>query len=278
MSDEYLFSEEVLPAETAAPSGLEKTLKRFIIIAAVILGAELVWLLVVSPCMPLSKVDVTGLPGLDKAALLAAAGIGSQSSYISIDSRAVEKALESLNQVGSARVIKRFPDSVRILLEGRKAVALSLVPIDGRVHPVFFDREGVVFKAGLDWPEPEMVSVPLPIISGLAFEQNPLGTRLPPLFHTLFAGIETIGNSAPELLAAISEIRINRKAYDGYDLILYPVHVPVRVRVEADLTEDKLRYVLLMIDVMAAQANSVEEIDFRSGTASYTAKEVSSGY
>ncbi|MDR3167777.1 MAG: FtsQ-type POTRA domain-containing protein [Treponema sp.] len=278
MSGEYLFTEEVLPPESAVPSGLEKILKRFIIIAAIILGAELIWLLLVSPCMPLSKVDVTGLPELDKAAVLTAAGIGSQSSYISIDSRAVEKALESLSQVGSARVIKRFPDSVRITLEGRKAVALSLVPVKGRIHPVFFDREGVVFKVGTGWPEPETLSASLPIISGLVFDQNPLGTRLPPLFHTLFASIETIGNSAPELLAAISEIRINRKAYDGYDLILYPVHTSMRVRIEADLTEDKLRYVLLMIDVMAAQKNSLEEIDFRSGTASYTVKEVSSGY
>jgi cell division protein FtsQ len=278
MSGDYIFPEDALPSESAVSSGLEKTLKRFIIIAAIILGAELVWLLVVSPCMPLSKVDVTGLPELDKAAVLAAAGIGSRSSYLSVDVRAAEKALETLSQVGSARVIKRFPDSVRIVLEGRKAVALSLVPIDGRIYPVFFDREGVVFKVGTGWPEPETVSSALPIISGLVFEQYPLGSRLAPLFHTLLSGIEAIGNSAPELLAAISEIRINRKVYDGYDLILYPVHSPIRVRLEADLTVDKLRYALLMIDVAAARGNFVEEIDFRSGTASYTEKEVSPGY
>lgn len=278
MSSGYIFPEETMPPEPAVSSRLEKTLKRFILIAAIILGAELVWLLLVSPCMPLSKVEVTGLPEVDKAVVLAAAGIGSQSSYISVDPRAAEKALENLSQVGSARLIKRFPDSVRIILEGRKAVALSLASIEGRICPVFFDREGVIFKVGTGWPEPETVSSRLPIISGLVFEASPLGTRLAPMFHKFLSGIESIENSAPELLAAISEIRIHRKAYDGYDLILYPVHSPVRVRLEADLNEDKLRYVLLMIDVMAARGNPVEEIDFRSGTASYTVKEVSSGY
>jgi cell division protein FtsQ len=278
MSDDYIISEETLSSESAVSSGLEKTLKRFIMIAALILGAELIWLLLISPCMPLSKVDVMGLPELDKAAVLTAAGIGTHSSYMSVNSRAAEKALESLCQVGSAKVIKRFPDSVRIILEGRKAVAISLVSMDNRICPVFFDREGVVFKVGTVWPEPETVSAALPIISGLVFEQNPLGTRLAPIFHKLFSGIEIIGNSAPELLAAISEIRINRKVYDGYDLILYPVHSPIRIRLDADLDENKLRYVLLMIDVMAARRDPIGEIDFRSDTASYTVKEVSSGY
>jgi cell division protein FtsQ len=278
MSDDYILSEKGLPTESAVSAGLEKNLKRFILIAALILGAELVWLLLVSPCMPLSKVDVTGLPGLDKAAVLAAAGIGTRSSYMSVNSRDAEEALESLCQVGAARVIKRFPDSVRIVLEGRKAVALSLVSLDGRICPVFFDREGVVFKVGTAWPEPETVSAALPIISGLNFEQDPLGTRLAPVFHKLFSSIESIGNSAPELLTAISEIRINRKIYDAYDLTLYPVHSPVRIHLDAGLEEDKLRYVLLMLDVVAARGNPIEEIDFRSGTASYTAKEVSSGY
>ncbi|MDR2103817.1 MAG: FtsQ-type POTRA domain-containing protein [Treponema sp.] len=278
MSGDYIFPEDTLPTEPAGPSGLEKILKRFIIAAGIILTAELIWLLVVSPCMPLSKVDVIGISELDKALVLAAAGIGNKSSYLSVNARLAEQALETLCQVGSAKVIKRFPDSIRIILEGRKVAALSLVPIDGRLHPVFFDREGVVFKIGTGWPEPEMVAVPLPIISGLLFDQPLLGTRLDPMFHKLFSALETIAHSAPEILAAISEIKINRNAYDGYDLTLYPVHFPVRVRLEAELQEDKLRYVLLMLDVMAAQGNPVEEIDFRSSTASYTVKEVTPGY
>ncbi|MDR3139455.1 MAG: FtsQ-type POTRA domain-containing protein [Treponema sp.] len=278
MSGNYIFPEDTLPTEPAVPSGLEKVLKRFIIAAGIILTAELIWLLAVSPCMPLSKVDVIGIPELDKAFVLAAAGIENKSSYLSVNARLAEQALKTLCQVGSAEVIKRFPDSVRIILEGRKAVALALVPIDGRLHPVFFDREGVVFKIGTGWPEPETVAAPLPIISGLAFDQPLLGTRLDPMFHKLFSAVEAIAFSAPELLAAISEIKINRKAYDGYDLTLYPAHFPVRVRLEAELQEDKLRYVLLMLDVIAVQENPVEEIDFRSSTASYTVKEVTPGY
>jgi cell division protein FtsQ len=95
------------------------------------------------------------------------------------------------------------------------------------------------------------------------------------MYSTLFERLETLNKNAPELLAIISEIRINHRTYDGYDLTLYPAHKGVRVRVNEDITEETLRYMLLMMDVLSAKSQSIEEIDFRTGTASY--KEAYSG-
>jgi cell division protein FtsQ len=148
MSGNFIYSEDALPAKPAASRGFEKGLKRLIVIAAVILGAECLWLFVVSPCMPLSTVEVDTFSGFDRTEVLALAGIGEGASFVSVDAGAVEAALERYHLVESARVIKRFPDRVRIYLEPRRAVALSLATVSGRTLPVYFDREGVIFKIG----------------------------------------------------------------------------------------------------------------------------------
>ncbi|GHV51059.1 cell division protein FtsQ [Spirochaetia bacterium] len=276
MYGDFIYSEDVRPVKSAGSHRLEKGFKTFIIAAAAILILELIWLFAVAPCMPLSKIDVMTFPGMDRAAVIAAAGIGERSSFVSVNPREAEKALGELYAVESARVTKRFPNTVKIVLVPRSAVAVSLTLQDGRLVPVYFDRHGLVFKVGgMDGGEVPPPS--LPLISGLVFAPPVLGTRLPAIFGTFLAGLQSIGDSAPELLGAISEIRINRKPFDGFDLVLYPVHSPVRIRLESDLNEETLRDVMLMLDVFASKNFDIEEIDFRAETASYKIKEASSG-
>ncbi|MDR1637884.1 MAG: FtsQ-type POTRA domain-containing protein [Treponema sp.] len=267
------------PVETGrgAGSGVEKGLKALIIAATAILLLELVWLLAVSPCMPLTKIEVLLIPGMSREEILAAAGIGERSSYVSVNAAQAERSLENLYQVESARVIKRFPNAVKIVLIPRSAAGMSLARLDGRLTPVYFDRTGLVFKIGRGNDEMFRDLPQLPVISGLVFENPSLGTRLPALFGPLLSRLEAIRDVSPELLAAISEIRINRKAFDGFDLVLYPVHNPVRIRLEQDLNEASLRYVMLMLDVFASKHSEIEEIDFRAETASYKEKEAPSG-
>jgi cell division protein FtsQ len=267
--------EAVAPAKAAPPRGLERGLKGLIIAAAAVLILELIWLLAVSPCMPLGTIDVMAFPGLDREVALAAAGIGERSSYVSVNTRAAEKALGALYEVESARVTKRFPNTVKLVLLPRTPAGMSLAQLDGRLIPVYFDRHGLVFKIGNE--DGAALPASLPLISGLVFDPPALGMRLPAMFGPFLSGLQAVSDSAPELLGAISEIRINRKAFDGFDLVLYPVHNPVKIRLEPDLNEETLRYVMLMLDVFASKNADLEEIDFRSETASYKIKEASSG-
>jgi cell division protein FtsQ len=264
-------------ADRSADPGIEKWLKALIIAAAAVLVLELVWLLAVSPCMPLTKIEVSPFPGMSREEIIAAAGIGERSSYVSVKAVQTERALERLYAVESARVIKRFPNELKIVLIPRSAAGMSLAQIDGKLSPLYFDRTGLVFKIGWGNGETARDLPRLPVISGLVFENPSLGMKLPALFGPLLERLEAIRDTSPELLAAISEIRINRKAFDGFDLILYPVHNPVRVRLEPDLNEASLRYVLLMLDVFASKHSEIEEIDFRAETASYREKEAPSG-
>jgi cell division protein FtsQ len=265
MSEGYIF-ENTLADEKPVHSRMDRRIKGLLLALAIILAGELIWVLGVTPCMPLAVIDISGIPGIDRNTVLTQAGIGIHTSYMTLDARGAELALNALYQIESARVIKQFPDTVRIVLEGRRAVAISLVPINGRIEPVFFDRNGVVFNIG---ENARINTGTLPIISGLVFKEPSLGMRLPASFQRFFAGLENLNSSAPELLSTISEIQVKGKPYDGFDLVLYPVHYPAKIRVGNELTADTIRYMLLLIDVFIKQGVVVDEVDFRTGTASY---------
>jgi cell division protein FtsQ len=265
-----------MPSETGTGSVMDKRLKRIILVIAGILGAELVWLFGVTPLLPLSVVDVSGIPGIDRAALLAYGGISVRSSYMTINAEEVRKGLESFYLVESAQVIKQYPDTVRIFLEPRKIAAMSLVKIYDRMQPVYFDRHGMIVKIGND-DTVSTLNLSVPLVSGFVFSEPAVGIRLPLMFESFLSSLARINAASPELLTAVSEIRINRKVHGGFDLILYPVHSPVKFRVEADLTEDTFKHMILMIDVLSSTGTPVEEVDLRTGTASFMEKEASSG-
>jgi len=249
---------------------IEKGLKRLLIIAAVIFAVQLIWLFGISPFIPFSTVDIHGFSSLHRAEIISLAGLDENSSFISTNTKIIQEKLSSHILVESAVVMKHFPDRLSIHLNPRIASAYALTSVNSRQAPIFIDRHGVFFKIEESGAREGME---FPVLSGI---ENPqLGMRLPSSLIPLVMSLNKMASSSPELLAAISEIRIERKTLDGYDLVLFPVHSPIRVRVENNLTEDMLRYVLLMLNVFNNDAQKPEEIDFRSGIGSYKVKEQS---
>ncbi|MDR1507162.1 MAG: FtsQ-type POTRA domain-containing protein [Treponema sp.] len=251
----------------------DKILKHALAVIAVILGAELLWLFGIRPCMPFSRLEIRGVSNLDDSVVLAAAGIGQHSSFMTVNRKAAEDALASLPMIGSAAVIKHFPSALEIVLEPRMAAAIMFTEIGGRLRPALVDGNGTIFSVdGEGYGE-----TVLPVISGLYLDKAFPGMKLPRLYTKLFGRLEQIARESPELLLAVSEIRINRKNYDGFDLTVFPAHIPVKVRIGPELNGETIMYMLLMLDVLSARVDEIEEIDFRTGTASYILKEAHSG-
>lgn len=286
MSGEFIYSAEVKdfslgsraagrPAAGLGSRKIEKGLKRLLLLAGIILCGEFIWLFGVSPCIPLSTLEVRGFTGFDGGEVLSFAGIGEGASFVSVNAEQARNLLAGHYLVESARVIKRFPDRLSIFLEPRRAVALSLAEVQGRLLPVYFDKYGVVFRIGDGKGEAPPEN--LPVISGLVIEQPALGIQLPVTLTPLLSELGKIGEEAPELLGAVSEIQITRRPFDGFDLVLYPLHYPVRVRMGNHIDEETLRYALLMLDVFRSRNSFPEEIDFRSSMGAYRIKEARSG-
>jgi cell division protein FtsQ len=259
--------------EAGAGTVSDKTLKRVLSAVAVILGAELLWLFGIRPCMPLSRFEIKGMSNVDKAYVLAAAGIGEHSSFMTVNRETAEAALSLLPMVKSARVLKHFPSGIEIILEPRRAAAMTFLENGERIVPALIDGDGMIFNIGREGFRDD----DLPVISGLVLDKAYPGMKLPRMYRGLFRQLEKLAAESPHLLLTVSEIRINQKNYDGFDLTLFPVHIPVKVRTGTNLDEETLRYILLTLDVLSARAAEIEEVDFRTGTASYTLKEGYSG-
>jgi len=273
MTSEYYYdaSDTVVEKKKSAQK-IEKGLKRLLIIAAVILSGELIWLFGISPFIPFSSVEVHGIAGLTREQILYLCGINDSSSYFSTNANVVKEKISSNILVESAVVIKHFPDKLSIFLNPRQPVAVALANINSRQVMIYVDRQGVFYKIE-DGESPENTGVP--VISGLDIENLRLNMHLPPALVPLVKSLGEISTSSPELLSAISEIKIEKKEWDGYDLVLFPVHSDIKVRVENNLTEDILRYMLLMLNVFETDIQRPKEIDFRSGMGSYKIEELS---
>lgn len=262
----------------------DKMLKRILTVVAFVLGTELVWIFGIRPCMPISRFEINGIPNLDREIILAAAGINEHSSFMTIRRESAEAALSLLPMVKSARLVKHFPSGIEIVLEPREAAALAITESGGRLKPVLIDGNGVILnigKEGVRAPGEEdsegYGGGDLPVISGISLDKAFPGMKLSRMYGGLFRQLKTIAAESPQLLQAFSEIRVNVKNYDGFDLTLFPAHIPIRVRAGPELNVETLKYMLLTLDVLSTRAGEIEEIDFRTGTASYMFKEAHSG-
>ena len=251
--------------KTESPLSL-KLFKCFIVIAFIVLAIQLIWFLGITPFRPFSKIEISGFSYYDHDSLLAYAGISSESSFILTNISEVETLISSLPLIESVRVIKRFPGRLEINLISRRASALAFAYENGISTPVIFDRQGVIFQIGAD--DLQEIMPDLPVISGIIIEQPVVGMRLPARIFPLLENLDLIRINAPELLSAVSEIRIDRTSSEGYELTLFLIHHKIRVLLSG-INEEILRYTLLMADVLSEREPEISLIDFRGAIASY---------
>jgi cell division protein FtsQ len=268
MLGNFIYSEDV--GETtyryAAPQKFEKAVRRFLMLAVIFICGGLVWIFCISPCMVPVKAEVKSFSGLSTADVLSIAGINNNAAYIAINAAEAEQRLAGFYLIESAKVVKRFPDRLSIFLEPRRAVAMVFAQVNGRTQPVYFDRHGVAFKVGNGTGEAPPSW--MPIVTGVLDngQQVRPGMRLSAAYLPLFSRIGTITDEDSRIWQAISEIGIAKKSHDLYDLVLYPVHDSIRLRMRSDISKDSIYYALLMFDVCRQLGEDApDEIDVRSG-------------
>lgn len=229
--------------------------------------AELAFYLVVIPATSTVRLTVEGAPSVGYDELCSIAGIDGTERWIRFNTAATAARLASNPLFESVTVEKKFPDRVVISVEERVPVAVSLSVVNGRTVPVEIDRKGVAFRIGR---LPSKTA--LPMVTGLTFENPVAGMRLDARLKPLLESLSAIEEKNPLLLAAVSEIRIDEKPYGGFDLVIYPVNTPVKVRTDKALNEDELQYMMLVLDVVKDLDPSIDEIDIRAGTVAYRSK------
>ncbi len=180
-----------------------------------------------------------------------------------VDADELEARLESYPVVRKARVLKVFPDSLKVFLYRRKPLVIMLFAGDSESQSAVFDEEGYTVKSGeISGTED------LPIISGLIFERPKLGDRFPETVQRVLFDLSRLRKDDPELFSLLSEVEILPLESGGYYLKLFMNHIRIPVLAGRNLTSESLNKTVLVLDVLSSGTvgQKIEEVDIRGGS------------
>ncbi len=248
---------------------LNRILWIIIIFLILLIIIELVVQLFIFPKLVIKKIEVISELDLSREKLMSIAGIRDNEYYFAIDINLIRERLESYAMVREAIVEKVFPDTIRIELNKRIPLAISIGEADGYNVPVIFDENGVVFQIGdaiSDWD--------LPVISGLRFKPL-VGMKFPERLKSFLHDIHTLKTASPEIFRLISEIKVVSVNEINYELIVYPVNHNIGLNLGNVINSDLLKYAFMVLVVLEEDgiSDNVDEIDFRTGEIVYKLKE-----
>lgn len=245
-----------------------------ILILLLFFAGEILFNFFILPHLRVNTIHVEkNIENLSREELLKWGRLDHELFYYNLKPEDIKQSFEAYPQVRKAFVEKIFPSSLRVILYGRKAVAAGVINKNGESFPVFFDKEGVVFRIGEPRKEGVKTGTPktgagarefgdLPIISGLKFTSLTPGIRVPRILEVLFRDLSKLRESG-DLYNLISEIRIVKKGEYNFETILYFTNYPVRVRLGRRIDADRLKYILLVLDSLKEDSR-IREIDFRT--------------
>lgn len=238
-------------------------------IASALVGATLLFQRVIAPGIRIENISVESDANASTAELLQLAGVQKGMPYFSTDVERIRERLEAWPPAKSVSVTKVFPASLRIQLTARKPLGIAFASLDGGEVPVVFDDDGVVFETQKDirgWD--------LPVLSGIAFQNFSLGVRFPPRVVDFVKQMSALKMQSPALFSLISEYRIVPRGEGEFDVLIYPEHQHVAIRIGPHIDRDLCMYILRTLDVLEKQGTlaNLKEIDFRTSDVVYTTK------
>ncbi|MBN1686543.1 MAG: FtsQ-type POTRA domain-containing protein [Spirochaetales bacterium] len=250
----------------AEPGGRIRRL--FLILIAVlfvILLMEIVFHFVISPRLRLTKVEISagGALALTDETIIRLAGLKGGETFFEVNEEEISGRIASFAPVKSVQVEKVFPNTLKIHIQQREPLAVSLSEVEGRSVPIILDEEGVVFQIGSS-----VSDFDLPALSGFTFENIELGQRVNRALTGFFENLKKLKNDSPALYNLISELKFVKKDRAGFEVVLFPRDYRVAVRIGSRINVDIMRKILLVLDVFSNQGmiTSIEEIDFRTET------------
>jgi hypothetical protein len=259
-------------------SGREQLAHRvllFVILALVIvIISQVTYHLVIAPRLAISTITINSELSISDDELLRIAGARTGMNYFAAEPAAMAARIEQHPEVSQATVERAFPDRLVISAQRRIPLAAAIVTTEAGARSVVFDREGVVFAVGSASPALE-----LPVISGLRFPELSLGLQLPPLIVGFLDELDEFRLEAPNLYRLFSEYRVVRLNDHACEVVAYPMHFAVPVRIGTGIDQEKVEYILIMLDTLRAsgELDQVAELDVRGRDGVVRYKEPSDG-
>jgi len=246
--------------DNAPARGSRIALAIVVVVLATVLAAEILWSTVVAPRLFIRTIDLESDLGMSDQQLLDMLDLENE-TWASIDEAALQNRLESYPVVRRARVVKVFPDTLRLQIYRRRPLAVAMVGDPPNRIPAVFDEEGYAVQIGAG-----QGSLDLPVLTGPRFPVPELGSRLPESLRPVLADLEGVRRDDPTVFALVSEIEVVPRRSEGFDLKMYLNHVPIPILVDRAITVESIRNAVLVLDVLSSSsAGDVDFADMRGG-------------
>lgn len=236
----------------AAGTALRRVLLAAGVTLAVIVLLGLGWLgvqwAVRTPWLAVRSLEVLGLGRLGEREIVEAAGIRPGTNLLALDPAVIQARLEALPQVERARVVRRLPDRIALLIQERDPYALANA--DGLF---WLDPEGRVLG-----PERSAVSPRLPILSGLALPPPGTDAAVPDRVESGLRLLRIIQRLGGRLAARVAEIELGRP--EGP--VLY-TQEGIEVRIGTEEWAERLARLDALLASLEERNERVESIDLR---------------
>jgi hypothetical protein len=258
----------------APPAAVRQVVTRVALwVLIALLGAALVGLLachfLIAPRLTVRRILLQGDTVLSEQEICAAAGISLGERLLTVDTERTRALLEACPAVKRATVSRQLPETLVVVLEGRRALATALVPTPEGTVPVVFDEEGLIFRAGAGAAEADV-----PVISGLGFARWQPGTKLPAVLQPLLDDLRKLRTEEPGLFAFISEVVVKRAGERDVEVMIYPSTYSTPIRAGGRIPADLLKNAALLLDVVRRERleDRVREVDLRAREVVYREK------
>jgi len=243
-------------------------LKLVILLLLLVFLGQIIFYLVISPRLRLKEVVLESEFRIPVEEVRRVAGLGEQEYFYSLEVDQIAARLETIPTVRKAVVTKEFPEKLKIILYKREPLFISLVPTAKGTMPLLFDTNGVAYQ----WDR-ELGDYDYPVISGIQFDKVKKGMELPDLLDPLLLDLKRIKDNSPGLFHFISELKVQKKGEQGFELLLYPNRVGLAVHLGGSLKEETLKQVLVVMDIFSQKGEIPKEIDLRTDHVVYSNEE-----
>lgn len=248
-------------------------------VVAIVSGMVAFGLLCFLLILPLTQVRVLSLYGgltLTSEEVRAWSGMPEKAHYFTIDTGTIVTNLLAHPKIAMAEARVAFPNRLMITITERIPVAVVYArTASGRLEAHCVDASAVVFAPAGEYPGTR----DLPVISGLEIRGLRYGISLGGPFIALLSSLAEISAAEPALVRAISEIRMIAREGSLPEIVVYPAHYRLPVRMRPVLNLELLKSMMLVLDVVEGRglSSSISELDLRSDTFVYRTKEAVSG-
>jgi cell division protein FtsQ len=254
----------------------EAVIRIVVAIASGIVAFALLAFLLILPLTQIRGLTLHGGLTISTEEVLAWSGLPEKAHFFTIDTGTVVTNLMAHPRIAMAEVRVAFPNRLIVdLTERIPAAVVYARTASGRLEAHCVDAFSVVFAPASEYPE----ALDLPVISGVEIRGLRYGISLGGPFTALLASLAEISATEPALVRAISEIRMIAREGSLPEVLLYPAHYRLPVRMRPVLNPELLKSMMLVLDVVEGRglSSTISELDLRSDTFVYRTKEAVSG-